>query len=204
MQELVDILELAVDRREAHVGDLVELAEPLHHDGADAGRRNLALLGIVEEGFDLVDDPVELDGRNGPLLAGLREAHAQLVAVEPLAPAVVLDDHVGDLLDRLVGGEPAAAGGALPPAPDHLALPALARIHDTVVYGRAERALHPPRAYPSSAGFCRASVSAASGFQPLLRIGLVANSVKPINEMGTNETACAISATPVAVASGTP
>src|SRR5215813_13059896 len=83
VQELVDVLELAVDGGEADVGDLVELAEALHDDRPDAGGRDLALLGVVEHGLDLVDDPVELDRRDGPLLAGLRQAGAQLVAVEP-------------------------------------------------------------------------------------------------------------------------
>ena len=47
---------------------------------------DLPLLGVVEQGLDLVDDLVELDGRDGPLLAGLGQARAQLVAVER-APA---------------------------------------------------------------------------------------------------------------------
>src|SRR5262249_57863457 len=82
VEELVDVLELAVDGGEANVGDLVELAEALHDDRPDPGGRDLALLRIVQHRLDLVDDAVELDRGHRPLLARLGEPHAQLVAVE--------------------------------------------------------------------------------------------------------------------------
>ena len=160
---------------------------------------DLALFGVVEQGLDLVDDRVELDGRDRPLLAGLHEARAKLVAVEPLPPAVVLDDHVRDLLDRFVGGEPATAGGAFPAAADDLALAALAGVHDPVVHGGAEGALHSAEEYR----FCYSTVSRWRSRSLSRRQGLPAKSAKPMIEIGTKETACAMRATPVAVATGT-
>src|SRR5437764_976099 len=42
VQELADVLELAVDGREPDVGHFVELLQPLHHERSDLARRHLA------------------------------------------------------------------------------------------------------------------------------------------------------------------
>src|SRR6266542_597899 len=145
VEELVGVLELPVDRSEAHVGDLVELPQPLHDERPDLARGHLALLSVVQSRFDLIHDRVELRRRHGALLAGLDESSPQLLSVEGLAAAVLLHDDVGDLLDRFIGSEAAAAGNALPATADDLALPAFARVHDPVVHGAAKRAFHAGR-----------------------------------------------------------
>src|SRR5690606_26044276 len=83
---------------------------------------------------------------DGPLLARLQQAGHQLLPLEALAGAVFLDDHVGDLVDPLVAREAAMAFlvEALPPTPDHVALTALAGVHDLVAEMSAVRALHAP------------------------------------------------------------
>src|SRR5262249_34913967 len=80
--------------------------------------------------------------RHRPLLAGLDQAGEHLLAVEALAPSVLLHHEMGDLVDALVGGEPLAAGEAFPPAADHLPLLALARVHHLVFHVSAEGTLH--------------------------------------------------------------
>src|SRR5688572_14866569 len=141
-QELVHVLELSVDRREADVGDLVELAEAVHDARSDVGRRHLTLLGVVQMSFDLIHDCVELSGRNRPLLARLHEPGAKLPSIETFPPAVLLDDHVRDFLDRLIGRETATAGFAFPSPADHLSLAALARVHHAIIHRAAERTFH--------------------------------------------------------------
>src|SRR5262249_51498041 len=111
----------------------------------DLARGHLALLAVVETGFDLVHDGVEPRGRDGPLLAGLDEPGPEFLAVEGLPTPVLLDDDVGDLLDRLVGGEPPAAGGAFAPPPDDLAFRPLRGAHPAIVQAAAKRAFHAGR-----------------------------------------------------------
>jgi hypothetical protein len=141
VHEGVDVLEAAIDRGEADVGDLVEPLEPLHHEGADLAGGDLALVAVVEHRLGLLDDPLERPRRHRPLLARLDQAAEELLAVELLARAVGLDHHVGDLVDLLVGGEAAAALQALAPPADGVAVAALARVDHPVAVGGAERTL---------------------------------------------------------------
>src|SRR4029434_2147471 len=62
---------------------------------------------------------------------------------EGLAAAVLLHNHVGDLLDPLVGREALVTRQALAAAADDVPLPRLARVHDLVHQVAAVRALHP-------------------------------------------------------------
>src|SRR5438445_10693580 len=84
VQELVDILELAVDGGEANVSDFIELAQAFHDARADLSGRHFALFRVVEPRLDLVDDRIEPRGRDGPLLARLGEARSQLLSIEAL------------------------------------------------------------------------------------------------------------------------
>src|SRR6202040_3338014 len=142
VHEGVQVLEAPVDRGEADVGHLVELPQPLHHEGADLPRGDLAVLSVVEHGLRLADDRLEAARRHHPLLAGLEQAGEQLLAAELLARAVVLDHHVRDVVDLLVGGEAPPTAHALAPPPDGGAVAALARIHDPVAVLGAEGTPH--------------------------------------------------------------
>src|SRR5262245_8501863 len=131
--ELRDVLELPVHRREPHVGDVVEALQLAHDEVADRLRPHLAVVPPEEVALDLGDDVVDhLDG-HGPLLAGHAQAGPDLLAVERLAAAVLLD-HVEDaFLELLLRGEPALAGEALPATPDDAAVTGGARIDHAVV-----------------------------------------------------------------------
>ena len=142
LHELAHVLEAAVDRGEPHVGHLVELAQPLHREGADLAGRELAVLLVRQQALGGVHDLFELAQRHRTLLAGLLETLEELAAVEVLARAVVLDHPVGDLFDFLVGREAAVAGQAFTAAPDRHAFAALARIDDPVLARSAEGAAH--------------------------------------------------------------
>src|SRR5712692_5247433 len=144
-QELVDILELPVDGGEADVGNLVQLPEPVHDEGADLRRRDLPLFAVVQAAFDLVHDGVETGGRHRTLLAGLHQPGVQLLAIEALPPPILLHDHVGDLLDRLVGGEAPPAADAFPTPANDFSFATLARIDDPIVPGAAKRTFHAGR-----------------------------------------------------------
>ena len=140
--ELVDVLEVAVDRGEADEGHLVELLQAVHQELADLVGRDLAVGALLHHGLDPLDDRLERLHRDRALLAGLQQALHHLLAVEALAAAVLLDDEVRDLVDALVGREALAAVEALAAAADHVAFLALARVDDLVLEVGAERALH--------------------------------------------------------------
>src|SRR5262249_7822818 len=122
VHELIDVLERAIDRGEAHVGDGVELVERLHHRLADHRARDLALGAVEEAALDAVDVLLDLLDADRALLARLGEAGDDLHAVEGLAPAVLLDHRRQVLLDALVGREAAAALLALATPPDDVAV----------------------------------------------------------------------------------
>jgi hypothetical protein len=148
--ELVDVLEVAVDRREAHECDLVELPQPLHEELADLIGRHLPVGALVHHGLDPVHHALEALHRDGALLAGLEETGQDLLAIEALATPVLLDDEVRDLVDTLVGGEALAAGEALATPADDLALLALARVDDLVLEVGAERTLQDSTSWPGA------------------------------------------------------
>src|ERR1043165_681860 len=142
LHELSHVLELQIDGGEADVGDLVEFLQAAHDHLADLRRRALALRRLLHVLLDGVDDAVELRGRDGPLLAGPKESGHHLVAVERLAPPVLLDDHVGDFVNALVGRDPPLTFQALAAAADGIALARLARVDDLVFEVTAEGASH--------------------------------------------------------------
>src|SRR5262249_45173816 len=132
----------AVHRREAHERNLVQLAQALHQELADLVGGHLAVGALVDHRLHAIRHLFQRLHGHRPLLAGLEQAGQDLLAVEALAPAVLLHHEVGDLVDALVGGEALAAAQALAAAADDLALLALPGVHDLVFEVRAERALH--------------------------------------------------------------
>ena len=142
LDEVVDVLELAVDRGKADVRHLVELPQLVHHEPADFRGRDLALGPVLQRRLDAVSHRLDRGEAHRTLLAGLEQPRHQLLPLEALAAAVLLHHHVRDLIDPLVAGEPPAAVEALAAAADDLALLALARVDDLIAEMSAERALH--------------------------------------------------------------
>ena len=106
----------------------------------------------------------------------------ELLPLEPLARAVLLDHHVRDLVDPLVAGEAPAAVEALAPAADDLAFLALARVDDLIAeMSRRMGTSSACRPSPSS----RAEL-ARSLRRPTLRPSWAMNTM-PTSTTGTNE-----------------
>src|SRR5437867_98214 len=84
---------------------VTSVPETLGHLLSDAGRADLALGALLQHLLDLVGHLLERGGRDGPLLARLAKPSQDLVAVVRLARAVLLDHHVRNLVDALVGRE---------------------------------------------------------------------------------------------------
>jgi len=140
--ELGDVLEVEIDRGEADVGDSVEYLEVVHDELADLGGGAFALGCVHEEGLACVDDGLEPRGGDGALFAGAQQAAENLLALKALAAAVFFDDHVGNFVDALVGGEAAVALLAFTAAADGVGLFAFARVDYAVLSESAEWTLH--------------------------------------------------------------
>src|SRR5687768_114307 len=80
--EIVEVLELAVDRGEAHVGDLIEIAQLVHHQSADGGGVDLTVAFAEQALVDAVDRRLEVGGRYRALLACDDHPAQDLLAVE--------------------------------------------------------------------------------------------------------------------------
>src|ERR1700684_282013 len=140
--ELLHVLEVHIDGSESHVRDFVELLELVHDHLADFGGGQLALGRVVHHAFDVVDDRFEFRRRHRALFARLQQSLQNFLAFEPFAAAIFFDDHVGNFIDALVGGEAAAALQAFAAAANRVAGTAFARIDYLVIDVGTERALH--------------------------------------------------------------
>src|SRR6478735_12200990 len=126
----LEVLEALVDAGEADVGDLVDAAELLHRQRADAGRRDLGDAGGTQLGFDGVGGGFGGPVRDGPAGQGFAETGNEPVAIELLAHAIALDDDEPGGFDPLIGREPHRAGGALAPASDGGGIVEIPRVDD--------------------------------------------------------------------------
>src|SRR5437764_1887840 len=140
--DLLEVHELPVHRRKSDVGDLVQLAQLVHDHLTDLLARDLHPPAAPQVGLDLVHDRAQLLLRDVAFLGRLAQAHDQLLRIEILAPAVLLDHVEGHRLDALVGGEALPAVEALAAAPDGLAHLGVAGIHDLEVVVTSVRAAH--------------------------------------------------------------
>lgn len=117
--EGLDVLELAVDRCEAHVCYLVLLLELVHNYLAYLARGDLGAERILKLGFDLGGDILRV---YGTLLARLEKSGEQLVLVEKLLGAVLLGNYYLHGLNYLKGGITLLAGEAFSSAADAVSL----------------------------------------------------------------------------------
>src|SRR3954452_20330314 len=131
--------ERAVDRREPHVGDLVELTQRRQDGEADLVRGHLGAAAAPDRLLDLLGEQGERVLRHRPAGAGLADAVDDLCAAERLGDAGPLDDAQAGGLDR---GEPAAALRAGPAPADGGAVVGLAGVDHPRVGVPAERAVH--------------------------------------------------------------
>src|SRR5207249_7633079 len=114
--------------------------QSLHQPLADSISRELLLRTFLEQVFHFVDHGFETAHRDGPLLAGLHQSGEELVAVERLPAAVLLDDHVRDLINPLIGRESPGAGEAFPAAPRNAPPLPVAAVDDLALGAPANRA----------------------------------------------------------------
>src|SRR5882757_1482975 len=141
--KILGLAEIAIHRGEAHIGDVVELAQMLHHDLADRLRGNLRLAAAFQLAHDRghhLLDPFRIDR---PLAQRYLQRAHQLVAVERHTAAVALDHGQFAQLHPLEGREAEIAGDTDPPPPDHGGILGGARILDLRIETVAAGTAHP-------------------------------------------------------------
>src|SRR5690348_565683 len=145
LAERVHVLELAVDRGEAHVGDLVEVLQLAHHQLAELARRHFTVAAAAQVVDDGTHGVVHVMAGHRPLLQRTLEAHPQLALVEHLAPFAAFHDGRQLQLGRLVGVEALAALLALAPTAHAGTVVGEPRVDHAGVFVLAEGAMHPWR-----------------------------------------------------------
>src|SRR3954466_498458 len=145
--ELVEVAEIAVDRRELDRGDRVDHGQPALREVAD-------LTGLYlrpappHRRRDRLRQLHQLLRAHGPLVGCPLEPSQELLAVESLATAVALENrHVG--LSALVGGEAVAAVAAFATTADCIA--GFPRVDHGGRLGLAVGAMHTPNSTRCSA-----------------------------------------------------
>src|SRR5262249_28612192 len=116
--EILGFAEIAIDRGKADIGDVIELAQMLHHDLSDHLGGDFRLAAALELTHDVGDHLLDALAVHRPLAQGDRHRAHELVAVERHAAAVALDDGQLAKLHALEGGEAEIAGHAHPPPTD--------------------------------------------------------------------------------------
>src|SRR5579862_6706201 len=116
--EIPRLAEIAIDRGEANVSDLVQTGQRLHHQFADHVGGNLIFAHGFQAAHDARDHPVHPLALDRALAQRMVDRTFQLVAVESLAAAIFLDHDQFAQLHPLEGGETATAFGTMTPPPD--------------------------------------------------------------------------------------
>jgi hypothetical protein len=102
--EFANVVELAVNRDVAHVGDRIDLVKFVHHFGSDDVGGDFGDMILVQIGQDFLHRPVEAVHRDGALLAGLDQTPEKLLPVDGFPASILLHNPQFRALDLLVGG----------------------------------------------------------------------------------------------------
>ena len=142
VHELMEVLELAIDRGKTDIGYPVESVKFFHHLLADLGTLNLPFPLFLEMEFDAVDDLLNHIDADRPLFTRLLQSVKDLEAVEGLSPPVLFDHRREGLFGPLTRRKPFMAPEAFPPATDGLLFLALAGIDHFAFRMITEGAFH--------------------------------------------------------------
>ena len=142
VHELVDVFELAVDRGETNIGDLIQLMKLFHQLFTDDPALDFGFAHFLNAFLDAIRHVFDGGGTDRPFFAGLLEAGENFCTVERLPAAVLLHHHGKDFLDTFVGGVATLAAETFAAAANHLAFLRHARVDDLVFEFIAERTFH--------------------------------------------------------------
>ena len=116
--KIAGIAKLAVDGREAYIGDIVHFLEAIHDFFADGGGRDFSTILLFEFFHHLIDRFFDKFGADGAFFAGFLEAENELTPIKRLITAIPFDGTKVFALNFFVGGKAVVAGETLPAATD--------------------------------------------------------------------------------------
>src|SRR5262245_44692259 len=140
--EILGLAEIAIDRGEAHIGDVVERTQRLHYHLAHGLGGDFALALALELAHDLGHGLVDTLGLDRTLAQRDLHRAQQLVAIERHAAAVALDDHQLTQLHALECGKAEIAGQAHAAAADDGGILGRPRVLDLGIEAAAIRTAH--------------------------------------------------------------
>ena len=142
IHELLDILELSIDRGEADIGYPIQPVEFLHHSLPDFGTLHLSIPFFLKIKLDAVDNLLNHVDADRPLFAGLFQAIEDFDAIESLSSSILFDHQWKGILGPLACGKSLLTTETLPPPPNGLLILPEAGIDDFTLRVTAKRAFH--------------------------------------------------------------
>ena len=142
IHEGTDILELAVDRRKADVGDRIKAVDALDHQLADFGTGDFLLLAVKDLLLDLIHNALDLVDTDRTLVAGAQDSSLDLLTVIGFAVVVFFDNDHGDRLYFFIGRKPSFAGIAYSASADGVILLDRSGIGNSGIFTAAIRTSH--------------------------------------------------------------
>src|SRR5690348_7362900 len=142
LRKVTGVAEILVDAGEANVGDVVERFEARHYRFADPRRTDLVAKRLHLP-LHAANQPVDARGVDLALPAGVSDRTGELVAVERLSLAVLLDDGQIAQLHALERRKARSACLALAAPADRCAILARPAVLNLAVFVRAEQTAHP-------------------------------------------------------------
>src|SRR2546421_153349 len=184
--EILRLPEIAVDRGEADIGNLIKCRQRFHDQFADVLARNLGVARTFELAHQGVDDAFHPLGFDWPLAQRDIDRARQLVALERLPLSVLLDDRQLAQLHPLKGREARGAIRAEAAATDRAAILSRARIPDLGVVGGPARTAPFPLPVP------RPPLGGSTGMPFLLQVMRARSSAcsasRPVSASGCRST----------------
>src|SRR5450432_370922 len=132
IDETLDILEAAMDRGVAEVGDLIEFTQLFQDFVANRGPGNFAPARL-QFMHDIVDRFLECHQADGTFFTGLRHAVRQLASIEGFMGTVPFDHAQIGPFNFFVSGETESTGKTNSPPPNARTISRLSRIDDLVI-----------------------------------------------------------------------
>ena len=108
--KIAGIAKLAVDGREAYIGDIVHFLEAIHDFFADGGGRNFPAVLLFEFFHDFIDGFFDQLGTDGAFFAGFLKAQDKFAAIKRFVPSIPFHGPKVFAFDFFVGGETVIAG----------------------------------------------------------------------------------------------
>jgi len=116
--ELLDVLEVLVDRSKTDIGNIVDIPQALKHHITQLLGTNLPARKIAELGFHTADELFKQNQWHTAFYSSREQTAQQFLAIERLRTLVAFDDYERSIFENLNRREPKATVLALSTAPN--------------------------------------------------------------------------------------